>query len=297
MNKPRLQSAKNAIFLYFDHQTQHALNRSEISSILNSQRDVWNLGSNINVAKFTQFLIDQGRLRKFEFAFPKPYKKETRYTWGNATLHEVCLSLKLKGYFSHYTALSLHNLTEQLPKTLYLNVEQANSSISSGTLTQASIDSAMRRAPRMTKQIAQVGDYRVAILQGKNTGDLGVITKNLTLDPKSGPAKLRFTDLERTIIDITVRPQYAGGVAEVLKAYSLARPRLSVARLTNLLRQLDFTYPYHQAIGFYLTRAGYAHKAVSPLREFPMKFDFQLAHGIKSTDYVAEWRLRVPQGL
>ena len=62
---------------------------------------------------------------------------------------------------------------------------------------------------------------------------------------------LRFTNLERTLIDATVRPVYAGGVFEVRKAYELAKEKVSVNRLAALLQKLDYTYPYHQAIGFY----------------------------------------------
>jgi hypothetical protein len=296
MNKPRIQIVKPSIFSYFDQLSSRVLKQSQISAILNEQRSIWSLGFNISTLGFIRFLMDEGRLQKQEFRFPKPYKKETRYTWGDVSLYEASLSLKPNGYFSHFTAIRLHDLTEQLPKTLYLNVEQANSSISSGTLTQASIDSALRRAPRTTKQVAEIEDYRLVILQGKNTGNLGVIAKRLAVDAGHFDVELRFTDLERTLIDVTVRPQYAGGVAEVLKAFELAKPKLSVARLANLLQKLDYIYPYHQAVGFYLTHAGYTAKAIAPIRNMPISFDFQLSHGLKKMRYIPEWRLRVPEG-
>jgi predicted transcriptional regulator of viral defense system len=34
------------------------------------------------------------------------------------------MSLEQDAYFSHYTAMQLHGLTEQIPKVMYLNVEQ-----------------------------------------------------------------------------------------------------------------------------------------------------------------------------
>ena len=66
-----------------------------------------------------------------------------------------------------------------------------------------------------------------------------------------------MTNVERTLIDATVKPMYAGGVFEVAKAFALANDRLSVNKLMPMLRKLDFSYPYHQAIGYYLERAGY----------------------------------------
>jgi hypothetical protein len=296
MNRPRIQTAKPSIISFFDNLSSRVLKQSHFSAILNKQRTAWNLGFNISTLGLIRFLMDAGRLQKLEFKFPKPYKKETRYIWGKVSLHEVCLSLKPNGYFSHYTAIKLHGLTEQLPKTLYLNVEQANSSISSGTLTQASIDSALRRAPRSTKQVAEIGDHRLVILQGKNTGNFGVVTERLAADPGHSDVELRFTDMERTLIDVAVRPQYAGGIAEVLKAFELAKPKLSVTRLASVLKKLDYIYPYHQAIGFYLSRAGYPDKVIAPIRSLPISFDFQIAHGLKKTRYIPEWQLRVPEG-
>ena len=55
-----------------------------------------------------------------------------------------------------------------------------------------------------------------------------------------GPARLGdeqlrrlvdLTDVERTLIDITVRPHYAGGVYQVKEAFETARERVSVGRL------------------------------------------------------------------
>ena len=112
--------------------------------------------------------------------------------------------------------------------------------------------------------------------------------------PDCGP--LRYTNLERTLIDATVRPVYAGGVFEVRKAYEQAKEKVSVNRLTALLQKLNYIYPYHQAIGFYLERAGYKTEFVSLLRRFPMDFDFYLAHDMGQNDYVREWRLYIPKG-
>jgi predicted transcriptional regulator of viral defense system len=102
--------------------------------------------------------------------------------------------------------------------------------------------------------------------------------------------------LERTLIDITVRPVYAGGVFEVAKAFELAKDKLSVNALTAMLKKLKYTYPYHQAIGFYLERAGYKSSLTDLLRKIPMKFDFYLTHQKGETDFVKDWRLHIPKG-
>jgi len=124
------------------------------------------------------------------------------------------------------------------------------------------------------------------------TGNLGVVEAN-------GPdgEKIRVTDVERTLIDITVRPGYSGGVFEVLKAFRNAKGKVSINRLQAMLKRLDYVYPYHQAVGFYLVRAGvYDDSAIRLLRKFGMKYDFYLTYDMKDPQYSKEWRLFFPKG-
>jgi hypothetical protein len=292
MKQSRLQIAKSDILRYFDSIPERTLRPADMERILAEQRFGWRLAQRTRASHFIRFLADAGKLTEIVFPFPKPYKREIRYTWGQPSLYQVIQTLKPRCYFSHYTAVKLHGLTEQLPKTFYLNVEQKNASISSGGLTQKSIDNAFRNNPRVSGNAADTKDFRVVIIGGKNTGNLGVIAEKVI--PDAGT--LRFTNLERTLIDIAVRPIYAGGVFEVGKAYELAKERVSVNRLAAMLQKLAFTYPYHQAIGFYLERAGCKPEALALLRQLPMEFDFYLTHKMGETDYVKEWRLHVPKG-
>ena len=67
---------------------------------------------------------------------------------------------------------------------------------------------------------------------------------------------LDSTDLERTLIDIVVRPAYAGGLLNVMEVYKKVAHTVDIAHLTDLLRTLNYLYPYAQSIGFLLERAG-----------------------------------------
>jgi len=292
MNRTRFQIAKPDVIRFFDELPTRIHRQSDIAEHLGQQREFWRLTQDTTTRKFIKQLIEAGRLTETIFPFPSPYKREVRYAWGNVSLYEVMQTIKPASYFSHYTAAKFHGLTEQLPKTTYLTVEQFNASISSGQMTQGSIDRAFQGKPRVSSNIAESKDFRVCIVQGKNTGRLGVVEQ--TVIPDARP--LQLTNLERTLIDITVRPVYAGGVFEVAKAFELAKDKLSVNALTAMLKKLKYTYPYHQAIGFYLERAGCKPNLLEMFRSQPMPFDFYLTHKMGSMDYVKSWRLHIPKG-
>jgi hypothetical protein len=295
MNKTRLSIARPDIIRYFDQLPEKVHRQKDIARHLDAQRAFWRLALSTTTQNFIRYLIDSAKLAKIVFPFPAPYKKEIRFAWGDATLYEVMLTLKPGCYFSHYSAMAFHGLTEQLPKTTYVNNEQKSAGPVSGTLTQKGIDLALHRPVRVTTNVAETDNFRVCIINGKNTKNYAVIE-----EPVMGAGKplgrLRFTRLERTLIDIAVRPIYSGGITEVAKAYQLAKEMVSINVLAAALDKLGYVYPYHQVIGFYLERAGYRPAQLDLLRRFPMEFDFYLTHGMKETEYVKDWRLYIPKG-
>jgi hypothetical protein len=300
MNRARIQIAKPDILKLFDELQRKVHKLSELQTVLAENRGFWRLTRSMTSGDFIRFLTATGKLRRIVFPFPKPYNKETRYVWGNVPFDDVVLTLRPNCHFSHYTALSYHGLTEQAPKTTYVNFEQPLASNSATGLSQRGINIAFKNSVRTTSYVAETDEFRVCVLNGKNTGYLGVINEQRAANPHQDiPAgRVRVTNVERTLIDATVRPSYAGGVHEVLKAFTRAKETsFSVNRLAAMLQQLAYIYPYHQAIGFYLERAGYRSSLLDLLRRFPMEFDFYLTHQMKETEYVKAWRLHVPKGL
>jgi predicted transcriptional regulator of viral defense system len=219
------------------------------------------------------------------------YRPFHRYVTPEATTFDVAAKLRPRGYFSHATSVFAHGLTEQIPQTLYINDEQSEKPAPAGTLTQASLDRAFKSRQRVSKFAFIYGRNRIVILNGKQTGSLGVITMDV------GGSEHPVTDLERTLIDIAVRPVYGGGVYEIAAAYRAAVDRVKVGRIVEYLAELDYMYPYHQAIGFYLERAGASAKRTSPLRNLGLDLDFYLLHGLKAPVLDRSWRIHVPEGL
>lgn len=294
MKKPRkirFDVAKSDILGWFNDSPGRIFSFMELKDILAQNRDHWRLTKSTTMMDFIEYLSEKGQLQRIEINFPK--NKMVRYTWGHAPTYSLILSWHPEAYLSHYTAVSLHDLTEQLPKTFYLNVEQPRKRSSSRTLTQAGIDSAFKRAMRRSKTIAKFRDFEICLLGSMGEDNLGVVQ---SVGPEG--EEIRLTNVERTLIDITVRPGYAGGVFEVLKAFRTAKGKVSTNRLVAMLKRLDYIYPYHQAIGFYLERAGvYDESSIRLLRKIEMNYDFYLAHGMKTPAYSKEWRLFFPKGL
>ena len=216
---------------------------------------------------------------------------------GDTGLFELVQSIDEKGYFSHYTAISFHGLTEQIPKAIYFNIEQRLRP-GGGELTQAGINRSFATECRTTNNVATFSEYTIHLLNGGNTDQLGVIEKTIGGNSTIGTTNLstiRTTNLERTLIDIAVRAVYSGGIAEVAKAFSEAAGRFSINRLCAYLRQIGYTYPYHQSIGYYLERSG-KYTPSRQLEEFKIEFDFKLDYKMKETEYIKKWRLHVPKG-
>jgi predicted transcriptional regulator of viral defense system len=291
MASTRLKIAKADIIGLFENRGIRVFKRSEIDEILLENRKFWRLSESTTVHSFIAFMLDNTKLQQVNFQFP--VRKEIRYVWGKVSVYELVLSLKPDSYFTHFTAMHLHQLTDQIPKTLYLNYEQPLKFHREMNLEQSRIDAAFQRPVRISNNIAVYKDQKICVLNGMYTGKLGVIDiEGLQSE------KIRVTDVERTLIDITVRPVYSGGVFEVLKAYRLAKEKVSVNKLTAMLKRLNYVYPYHQAVGFYLERAGrYKDSSIGLLRKFGMKYDFYLTHQMKDTSYSKEWRLYFPKGL
>jgi hypothetical protein len=173
-----------------------------------------------------------------------------------------------------------------------VNKEQTAKPPPDGELTQAAIDRAFAGPQRASTYVWPYEGFRFVLLNGKQTNRLEV---SQVRDPQG--EYVDTTKLERTLIDIAVRPAYAGGVFEVLKAYRAAKDRISVNTLAATLQQLGYVYPYHQAVGFYLQRADVEPQKLERLKQLGLKFDFYLAHKMGPTSYSSDWRIHFPEGL
>ncbi len=284
-NKSRFSIAKPDIIKYFNESGKNVYSKEDISQILSENRLFWRLTSSLTSEEFLELLLTGTNLKQHTFKFITATIK--RYSWGQVDIIDLILSLRPTGYLSHYSALSFHGLTEQIPKTIYFNVEQSKKNIKTEKLTQLQIDKALAKPTRISNNFTVFKGHTIYLLNGKFTDNLGVET----ITEKN----VRVTNIERTLIDITIRPEYSGGIFEVLKAFDNAAENVSINRLVSYLKKLNFIYPYHQCIGFYMMATGkYRDPQLQLIRKLGMPMKFYLSHGIAEKAFSKEWNLYYP---
>lgn len=288
----RLRNAKPLIQTFFAGSTDKFFTLQELGVILERHKPQWILGKTTRTNEFISFLKDAAIItREIRILMPDG-SMTTRYTIGDCEAHELAASIYPGAHFSHYTALYLHQLTNTIPKSVYLLKEDKYVFSNRSGLVQRNIDLAFSRPMRKTNNIATFDDINIYMLLGKRHSDEEGIEK-LEISGKI----YRITSVERTLIDIVVRPEYSGGPSEILDAYKLAKGRVSVNLLVKILKDMDFTYPYHQSIGYLLERAGYKESLLKLVESIGIEYDFYLTYGMKDKDYSARWRLFFPKGL
>ena len=286
---------------FFKSRPEHIFTKTDLTALLRAARHSLGIPHALTGDRLIDVLQSLGilevRLLKHDVPAGGRKRREyyapfIRYTSRRADDYQIGLSLRPNSYVSHASALWLHGLLDQQPTSIYLNKEQAAKTQPHGSLMQHAIDLAFKNPARESKYVFSTKGQRFVLINGKNTNRAGVTTSTLP-----NGVVLPMTTVERTLIDAAVRPIYAGGVGAVLTAFKKARPQVSIDELVTLLTGLDHLYPYHQSIGFYMSRADYSRSATASMRLREMEFDFYLANAMSTTAYDATWRVHYPEEL
>jgi hypothetical protein len=285
--------ATRAVAQPLDRPGPRVFTKQDLRHLIAKHREQWHILDRVPPNKIIDYLLTVFPLRKIVLDGPDHSQEFNRYLWREAHPLELAASVRApSSYLCHSSALFMHGLVDGLPKDLCINYEQSEKPKPPGGLTQESIDRAFQGKQRQSAFIFHYATHRIVVPSGKHTRSLEV--RELAIDTG---AKVRVTDIERTLIDITVRPTYAGGVEHVLEAFRWARHKVCIPKLIATLQKIDHVYPYHQAIGFYLERAGYSPGHLTEFKKATKKFDFYLAHGMRDPAYSDQWRIFHPPGM
>jgi hypothetical protein len=289
MPKTRIDLTK--LNSYFASQPERVFVGSDLSKIFMIRSKEWNLPASMTPRAFIEILVSRTKMSEVKLTSPL-YPGLVRYVWGpDLSQVSIALSVRRDAYYSHGSAMWIHGLGGNA-REMFVNSEQTEKAPNKGLLTQDSIHRAFRKEQRQSRLIYHLHDTKITVLNGKNTGRLEVQT---TRAPSG--ERVDVTSLERTLIDITVRPAYAGGVLQVMDAFRLAHGRASINKLLSILKKLGYKYPVHQSIGFYLKRTGYSETDRDSVRQLGTRFDFYLCYGLKDPAFDTDWKIFFPRTL
>lgn len=171
---------------------------------------------------------------------------------GSLSVHEfeIAMALVQPSAISHWSALSYHGLTEQVPRDVFV-------------LTSA------RSVPRARGKKKHAGDgypaggttYR--FVQVKPERFFGIE------DVWVNEARIKITDPERTLLDGLLAPQYCGDISEVLHAFETRGPKLDVDRIIEYALKLDGATV--KRLGWILENQGVTPALLARLLMFPIK--------------------------
>jgi len=286
----QLKSNLHKIEDYFQALSLKSFTYKKLYTLIEDQKQGWGISYRKRTKHIIDFLIRNELITTTEFFGNQ--ESITIYSWKTRDDFTVIAGLKAESYFCYYSALFLHGLTQQIPKTFYLNTEHSSPvkrNANPLSISQDAIDQAFSREQRKSEDTLSFGEKKIIMTNSKYTGKLGVIQN------RNEQQSFYFTDLERTLIDIVVRPVYAGGVFEILEAYRLARGKVNVKKMAAYLKKLDYIYPYEQAVGFYMEKAGYG-KDELHLFDKKKDFSFYLTYSIRNQSYTDRWKLYYPKG-
>ena len=277
-----------SVNVFFENSSQKVFSLEDIDFIFQEHFSI-DLLSTYSIEKFAKQVVQSNILHANKFEFEGKSKSQIRYWKTTADIYDIAVTLVPRAHLSHITALFLHGIIKKQPKFIYITSEQSQKQdrVQTCELEQDNIDYAFSKTQRQTITKCIYRSKEIIALNGMFTNNIGVIRV-------SGKP---VTSLERTLIDITVRPSYGGGVSEVLKAFISAKDKIDVDLLISYLESINFTYPYHQSIGFYLEKAGYDASVVQAFKKREKLFDFYLDYAIESRSYSHDWRLYYPKKL
>lgn len=284
-----MERSKKSILSFLTKQRKSFFTYDDLNEIFSTKKDQWGLAKSTKFIEFINFLISINQLERVEFEFS--HKSFVKYVYKKVSTLELASTLFKDSYLSHYSAATFHGLTNDNLKLIFINKEQTSkhrAATDANDLEQKNIDLAFSRKMRLSQNYTYVHDYKITLLNGKYTDCLGVVTY---------ANDVKVTDIERTLIDIVVRPDYAGGCEEIVKIYRNAKRKVSTQKLFDYLRKINYAYPYHQSIGFFLDKAGFEKKDTDPFCELPISVNFYAAYAIDSPLFCEKWRVFYPKDI
>lgn len=182
-------------------------------------------------------------------------------------LHEFEIATKFiaPSALSHFTAFQIHELTDQLPLKVFVSVP--------------------RNAPLPHFQAGnqltyEHTTYKFVLVPSAQFFGIMHIAR--------GERKIPVTDLERTLLDGLMNPQYCGGLREVIHAFTIKE--YDVVKIVDYAKRLGAIAV--KRLGWVLEHTGYSGTLLEVLEKIPSKGINKLnASGKNEGPLNKRWRL------
>lgn len=278
------KKAKNKISDFIKNHVYHGFSIVNLRDIFYSKRDEWKIANYRNVHHFIDFLLKEDILIKLNLS-----NEKIIYIKPGFNNFNISRAIKKDSYLAYFSAVSIHSLTFQIPKIIYSCVDRIYHNRQLSELTQERIDKSFSKPQRVSNNYYNYNNFKFYFFEKKiESTEIGIL-----YDDKND---IKYTDLERTLIDIAIKPMYAGGVFEVLDAFKKAKKLIDVEKMKSYLDQFNYIYPYNQVIGFYLETAGYNINQINVFYKKKMQFSFYLTHNIANKKFSKKWKIYYPLG-
>jgi predicted transcriptional regulator of viral defense system len=159
----------------------------------------------------TQLVYEMRQANLIELIKPGLYQLHDSYLSSPVSAYELGLAIVEEGYLSHLSAISIHQITDQLANIIYISTRQGKS----------------RYKNKKSEFSFEAKGYRYKIIEVTKSRIFGIENKWI------GDAQIRVADLERTLIDSLNTPQYCGGFYEVLNYFEQTRDSINLNKTIN----------------------------------------------------------------
>jgi predicted transcriptional regulator of viral defense system len=201
-----------------------------------------------------------------------------------------------KSYLSHYSALYFNGLVDQQPKEHFISSEaRTHSNSQSNDLNLSLLRQSFMKAHKSQQNFCFFDGLKFHFIEKANLNNIGIYKHTLSTVGLEIP--LNVTNIERTLIDSVVAPQYSGGMDNVRAAFKKAE--INIQQMALFYGGMRFLYPYWQTIGLILELTKGLEIADQWLAMFGVpKVDFYYDRNYRSDwTFNKKWRLYSPTGV
>ena len=165
--------------------------------------------------------------------------------------YEIAMALVKPAAISHWSAMSYHSLTDQIPHTVFVL-----------TTTEASLPRVAKTRPGRARGLRTIAETSYRFIRVKPERFFG------TTRVWIAEGRVTVTDAERTLLDGLTMPQYCGDFAEVLHAFHVRGRDIDVARIVDYALRLDVATA--KRLGWVLEREGVPAHELERLAALPV---------------------------